>query len=96
MMSFLAVVTSQAPRNLCRRATQASFFTVFCANDHRKLRGLIDDIIKRKLHHGLKIFIKILFPCVKDNTLLAGLFREILILALENKNHGFTLPNNAL
>ena len=45
--------------------------------------GWKDDIIKRKLHDGLKIWI--LFPCLKNNILRAVLFREILFLLLKIK-----------
>ena len=59
-------------------------------------KTLVSNIIKRKLHGGLKIWI--LFSRGKNNILLIreALVRKILFLPLENKIHIFAPPCNIL
>ena len=65
------------------------FCTVVCAISRKTL---VSNIIKRKLHGGLKIWI--LFSRGKNNILLTreALVRKILFLPLENKIHIFAPP----
>ena len=69
------------------------FCTVVCAISRKTL---VSNIIKRKLHGGLKIWI--LFSRGKNNILLTreALVRKILFLHLENKIHIFAPPCNIL
>ena len=69
------------------------FCTVVCAISRKTL---VSNIIKRKLHGGLKIWI--LFSRGKNNILLTreALVRKILFLPLENKIHIFASPCNIL
>ena len=69
------------------------FCTVVCAISHKTL---VSNIIKRKLHGGLKIWI--LFSHGKNNILLTreAFVCKILFLPLENKIHIFTPPCNIL
>ena len=69
------------------------FCTVVCAISHKTL---VSNIIKRKLHSGLKIWI--LFSRGKNNILLTreALIRKMLFLPLENKIHIFAPPCNIL